>query len=244
MFKKLKGIFKKEDKSKTTAERHTRVQVVPFYDVTLNVLDQGKSEKILKVANLSASGVGAIPEAGMQLPNKGDRMTGSMVFPDGKFPVTMKVAHASDLAIGCAFVEEFTNLKNEILRYFSVELAAKELVEVNADILKSEPDGAPRLFRGRKNCELFLVENDGKIVRFQLSLFGNYIEGGEGLKTKLGFLASAQDEKPKYKGTSLVRLVSEFSPEILSNATKYVENIQALSSEQREIICIAMRHDA
>ncbi len=241
MIDKFLGLFKKKRKTSELIPRATRVEVIPFHDVTLKIFTGVSDEKGLNLSNISASGIGANPCDGMPLPLKGDIISASVVFPDGRFPVTLRVAHASELALGCAFIAEFSNLKAEILRFFSVELAAKELVEVNALILKAEPDGQPRLFRGRNNCELFLVEYGGKIVRFQLSFFGNYIEGGDGLKTKLGFLTLAQTDKPKYKGSSLVRLVSELSPEILQNAMKFIENIKALPEEQREIICLALR---
>lgn len=242
MLKKFLSLFKSQAPTKDFVPRATRVQVIPIHGVTLKILSGENSDKTLALSNISASGLGANPHQGMPLPRKGELLQATVLFPSARYPVKIRIAHSSELAMGCAFIEEFSILKNEILHYFNVELAAKELVEVNSDILKGEPDGAPRLFRGRNNCELFLVEHEGKIVRFQLSFFGNYIEGGEGLKTKLGFLSSTQNEKPKYKGSSIVRLVSELSPEIIHNAMKFVDNIKMLSTEQREIICIAIRH--
>lgn len=234
MLKKLRRIF--ASKAKGFQPRAARIPIEPLSGVSFSGFD---------VVNLSEDGVGLSNTLLIAPPEVGEVLSGSLTLPSARFPVELKVAFVSRSAIGCAFVGEFSGLKSEIQRHFKIQLSALQLIEVNPEILKEEKDGKARLFRGQNNCELFFVEDAGKIARFQLSFFGNYVEGGAGLRTRFGFLsAGIETDKPKYKGSSLVRLVPELSPEVLKSASTFLDHIPELSAAQRAEIRKAIKRSA
>lgn len=240
MFKRIKNKLGLGRSSKPFVERPVRLHIDPFLEVKYRVIERGMPELELGVANLSITGLSFYPAIELdRLIKRNTTFFGQLVLPTARFPLELKIVHTDNGVVGCAFQGEYSQVQNEIRRFFAHEIAALEMVEVKREILKDEPDGDPRLFRGRNNCELFLVEKNGQLVRFQLSIFGNYIEGGKGLRTRVGTLVP-ESQRNKYKGSTLVRLVSELPPEMKDAALKFIDHVPTLGQVEREIIRAAV----
>ena len=103
-----------------------------------------------------------------------------------------------------------------------------------------DPNSLVRWFRGPENCELFLVldkDNPDHVKRFNLSFFGNYVEGGEGVSLRSGQILEEEfSAKAKYKGSNIVQFEKEIPEEFRVSCRKFLENIEQLDVEIREQI--------
>lgn len=249
MLKKLLGIFQKQGLASGSddpdvdergkVERASRVRLMPLHDVYFRPL--GETGEPVVVANLSSTGMGLVRETGRFWPQPEAMVQGELVLPRKTFKVQIKVVRNTPSIVGCAFLSTPTELFDAIQEYFKVELNALQLSEVKQEILKEETDGTPKLYRSAKNCELFIVEAEGQIVRFQLSFLGHFFEGARGQPLKYGFIHGDDKEKPKYKGSSLVRFTSNVPTDVLEAATKFILNVEGLSKNYRETIERALR---
>lgn len=246
MLKKLKsGLAKiagasKEKSAGKELRRLARIQIDSLQGVHLQM--HVPKELNVGIANITTSGVGLISTSELGDLKKGTQIKGKISLPKGTIPMIAEVMHISPTLIGCAFQGDLSLLQKEIEQHFDLELAAVNLIEVNREILKEEEDGEPRLFRGRNNCEIYVVEKAGAVVRFQMSFFGNFIEGGRGLKTKVGYLATVESDeaKVKHKGSAFVRMTSNLPKEVLSAASRFLEHVPNLSKEHRGFIQTAL----
>lgn len=249
MLKKLLGLFQKhglasgsgdpDADERARVERASRVRLMPLHDVYFRPM--GETGEPVVVANLSSTGMGLVREVGRFWPQPQAVVQGEVIMPNGAYQVQAKVVRSTPTIVGCAFLNTPTALFDAIQEYFKVELSALQLAEVNPEILKEETDGTPKLYRSSKNCELFFVESEGRIVRFQLSFLGHFFEGARGQPLKYGFIHGDDKEKPKYKGSSLVRFTSNVPNDVLDAATKFILNVQGLPKNHRETIERALR---
>ena len=221
MLKKLKRVFKAGKRD--LVPRGPRVEIHPLSGILFSLSDPRYPRIDFEVVNLSENGIGLCNAPVVKLPPVGAKLKGTMVLPDGRSPTELLVIHASKTSIGCAFPRGSAELRAQIQQLFALEISALNLIEVPAREVKGEADGTARRFRTRNNCELFLVEQHEAIVRFQLSFFGNYSEGGAGLKTRFGFLTA----------TSLVRMIPELSPEVLKSALRFLDHVPQITQLQR-----------
>lgn len=206
--------------------RSARISVFPVYDVYFQAA-QGNREPAV-VVNVSSSGMGLLRVSGRLWPERGAVLDGEVNVHGKQVSVQAKVVRSTAAIVGCSFLGDTTLLAQTLSEYFSVELSAVHLSEVNPEILKKESDGTGRLFRSRQNCELYLVERDSRLVRFQMSFLGNYLEGSHEEGLKFGYVHGDDREKPKYEGSSLVRYISMIPPEVLTSAEKFVSNVPGL----------------
>ena len=225
MFKKLKSVFKSEKRS--LLPRGARVQINSLSGIQFSLLDSRYPKIDFEVVNLSEHGIGLCNAPVIKVPPPGSTLKGSIILPDAKCPTELKVIYSSATNIGCAFVDKSSDLTNKIQQLFQLEISAMNLAEVPSEQLKAEADGKPKLFRGRNNCEVFLVEHEGTLVRFRLIFFGNYIAGGSGLTTKCGFVGNTD---------APVRIVSALSPEVLKSAARFLDHIPQLTEIQRKFL--------
>ncbi|MBI3554987.1 MAG: hypothetical protein HY074_01835 [Deltaproteobacteria bacterium] len=221
MLKKLKRVFKAQRK-RARVPRGPRLEIHPLSGILFSLEDPRYPRIDFEVVNLSEDGIGLCNAPVIKRPSAGSRLSGTMVLPGGRCKTELVVVHASATTIGCSFPQS-SGIRTQVQQLFALELSAMNLIEVPAGEVKATADGTVRRFRSRNNCELIFVEQDQAIVRFQLSFFGNYIEGGAGLKTKFGFLTA----------TSLVRLVPALSSEVLKSARRFLDHVPQLSPFQR-----------
>ena len=241
MFKKISTLLKRSQQDeKKWALRAPRVAIHPPSKLEFASDELGFD---VIVANISSSGIGFFCDPEQRWPEKGREFRGNLLIEDETFPLHLKVVRISPRTIGCIFIGDLTALKKALDHHFSVEFSASNTSKVNSEILKTESDGTPHLFRGSDSGELFFVESDGKLLRFQLSFFGNYIEGGDGQKTKFGHVhAETGRDKPKHKGSSLVQLSSQAPEGVKELAKRFIMNIPGLPPEKSKFICDAIEN--
>ena len=97
----------------------------------------------------------------------------------------------------------------------------------------SEKNEKVTFLYGHNNCELLLVEKDGIVLRFNLLLFGNYIEG-DGKKILFIGEKIEGNEMGRNQRTNLFRRLSEPSLGLIHGAIRLVENVEYLSGNQKQ----------
>jgi hypothetical protein len=221
---------------KRLPRRDSRVVVVPLESLTFRFT----SKPVLgtcPVLNISTNGLGLLRARGQLFPGPGEVLRGVLVFPNREVDVEIKIVHLGPMIVGCQFIDLSENGLKQVEAYFAAELSGMGLTAVNPAILKKEPLGKPRLYRGRNNCELFFVEHKGKVIRFELSFFGNFIEGNSDGRVRFGYLEDDdRGSKARYKGTTLVRLVSGMPRETVDAACRLVDHVTELEPELRDQI--------
>jgi hypothetical protein len=154
-----------------------------------------------------------------------------------QFPIEARIAGLSSRVVECDLItaislkdaQAATELRDTIESYFKVELGAIHMMRVNPAMVKSVPDGTPHWFYGDNNCSLYFVVSEGKIVRFSVSIFGNYIEGGEGKPMRYGQVTGDEArEAYQYKGASEVKWADRIPSDFTETISKFLFNISKL----------------
>jgi len=235
----LNRLFKKENddlptpeqekRKRTRVDRAPRVQLGALHHISFHQKEPPVSTP-LQLANLSTSGVGFMKSSSTTWPSTGSILKGDFLVAGSEIATSLQIVHISAKIVGCRIIENNAEVERMVNDYFNLELSAVRLIPVNPAILKSEPDGKPQWFKGENNCELYVVEKEQRLVRYNLSFFGNYIEGSPRTALKYGHIVEDEElkEGPKYKGSSIVRLVSDLPVEIIDLSLKFLTNIESL----------------
>lgn len=214
-------------------QRHPRVQLLALHQVTF-LFDEASGLQRASVSNLSMGGMALLwPDPEQSLPTLQSTFSGSLEIVRQTFPLKGKFVHTSDRIVGCQFTEVPSSYASDLARYFNTELAATRLHPINPEMLEAQPDGNPHFFAGPNQCELFYVENQGRLIRFSLTFLGNHLEGLENGDVKAGWIKedTGRDEKPTYKGSSLVHSVGQLPPETFNSVLRFIHNIPCLNPE-------------
>ncbi|MDH5297479.1 MAG: hypothetical protein OEV91_00485 [Desulfobulbaceae bacterium] len=225
--------------------RAPRVHILPLHNIHFVMAGSGSGDPA-SLANLSFSGVGLLADGHRRWPPPGAMIFGDFLFGGDRHPVSMLVVRSAGKIVGCQFDSSSKErLRPLVLRYFDLELSALRLYPVDPQYLKEEEDGQPHWLRGHDNCELFLVEREGRLVRFNLTFFGNHIEGGAELPLRFGQVVDTEegggDGGYKMKESSLISPLASFPPELLERAWRFVANIEPLAEEHRRVILWRLR---
>jgi hypothetical protein len=102
-----------------------------------------------------------------------DVIAGLLIVEGESFPLELEVVHVAK-NIGCKIIKMEPQLRYKMTQYFAHEIVASNLYPLRTDILKPDADGTPHGYAGDDRCELYFVEKDHKLVKFNLIIFGNY----------------------------------------------------------------------
>lgn len=215
-------------------QRSARISLLPLHHISLRLLEPA-SEQTHFLSNVSTSGLGIVRKT-MNIALKANQtVRAELRFGSTGLPITMKVIHVSDAVVGCEFQGDLTEVQKRVNEYFDLEFGALNLLQVNPEMLQEDPDGQPHLLHGDNGCELYLISQGSKIIRFNLTFFGNHIEGGNGKPTRFGqVIEDGPLEKVRYKGSNLIRWNSEKKSNLIASATRFINGIKFLTSEQKE----------
>ncbi len=230
MKKFLRRIFGEEKKENPEGHirRSPRVRI-PFVDRAVFVAANGKE---FPLRNLS--------ETGLALLNQGDRfpdqVSGVIHVGSEKVDVELLVVRRTNEEVGVYFTNDSSSLRGMLRRVFGDELQAQGMSEVGPEHQKAVAEGKPRWLYAPGNYELFYVELDGKVIRFELEWNGNllvYAEGG--LRFGLIDRKLAHDqEKVKHAQSSLVKWADQVRQEDKVKAMRILENIKSLGDDTRQ----------
>jgi hypothetical protein len=227
------GIFhKKED---ALRRKHARVKLVPLHAVNFEL---GDGAKKIGLSNLSISGMGLFTE---NLPpglKSDDLIEGKLSCGTQSAKINARVVHVGKQITGCQFVGHDAEVNKLVQSYFSLELSALTMISVKTELLQEDPDGTPHWIHGKNNCELFFVSQGSRVVRFNLTFFGNYIEGSEGAKAKYGQIMEDDDGlgKPRHKSSALIRWDAQLAAQLEPYALRFLSSVPHLEEEYREAL--------
>ena len=112
---------------------------------------------------------------------------------------------------------------------------ASSLYQINPDILKHDPDGEQVLFFGENRCELHLVINDNKIVKFNISIMGDYLEADKNKILTSGIIVedNKDDGEIRYKGSALIERDKLITEETKNKFIRFINYIDKLSLDYK-----------
>ncbi len=223
---------------------YARVRVTPLHSVRYELAD---AKQVWELGNLSLSGAGLLCGA-LAAPGAPDgpaseltiekRLEGFLRLRDQLLPAPAKVVRVDPLLVGIEFEAPSALLKAGVLRFFELEFLAVEMVRADPKLLQTVPDGVPYWFHGRNGCELFFVmtPDASELLRFELSFFGNQVEGGKGISPRFGELIADEEsevDRPTYKSSPVIRWNSSYARETAELAVRLVNGIEKLDPRHR-----------
>jgi len=233
--------------------RDPRVDILPLHNIVFVPESTGDMVTPISLCNLSISGVGLLCDRERSWAETGAVIFGKFIFQEREYPVSMEIVYVSDRVVGCRFsTADLKNMRTLVLRYFEMELTAQKLTAVSGKYLKKVEDGEPHWLRGANDCELYYVENDDHVVRFDLNFFGHHVDGGENKPLCFGYVVdeniATSGAGVRFKGASLVRPQAAPSPRLVEMTYKFVANISSLPGVSRaqllaEIMDDGEKHD-
>src|SRR5688500_17617331 len=82
---------------------------------------------LLKVANISMTGLGILRDGPLAFPEPGGRIAGHLIFEEQSVPVAATIVHVSPSTVGCRFEGDIKSIQGQVARYFAAELSALQL---------------------------------------------------------------------------------------------------------------------
>lgn len=189
------------------------------------------------IFNISVTGIGLV---NLGLPPDfeiGTRFPGTLDIAGKSFAVLLRAAHINESVVGCAFEGDTQEISKAVYNYFIGEISGMEVTEVNSSLLKEDSRGQPRWFFGSNNSEVYIVESQGRIVYFHITLLGNYFESYADEAPKFGYVLSG-DSKNKLKPnqSSLIQYTSKLPQETINLIEAFVRSMTALPQEHKAFI--------
>ncbi len=227
IIKKVLG-FKKIFGSGQTREhlqRSSRVRI-PLMDNSVFVVTSGEQ---FPIRNLSESGM-AIGCVGGKLPSvtKGEiRVAGQSA------AVEFLLVRQNGDEAGVKFLASNEEVRRLLRRVFVDEINALGMTEVDSSRQKIVELGKPRWFYAPGNYELFFVEHDSRVIRFEMEWNGNFLAYTDG-KLRAGRIDDENREEVAHARSSLVKWLDDVSGDQKIKALRLLENIPGLEAEPRQ----------
>jgi len=215
--------------------KHPRVQLDPLHAVRFELTN---SPAKLELGNLSISGMGLFTRSLPAGVKNNDLLEGELICGDGRVKVTARVVHLGQTLTGCQFIGHDADVNRLVQSYFNLELSAVTMISVRSELLQEDPDGTPHWIHGKNNCELFFISKNDRVIRFNLTFFGNYIEGGEEMRPKYGQIMEEEDAlgKPRHKSSALIRWDSSLATQLEPYALRFLASVPHLEESHRQAI--------
>lgn len=213
--------------------KHMRVKLFPLHSVSFELVGWPKKTDL---GNLSISGMGIFTESLPPGIKANDLLEGVLVCGGAQAKVTARVVHVGNTMTGCQFVGHDSEVNRLVQSYFNLELSALTMISVRPELLQEDPDGTPHWIHGKNNCELFYISRGEQVVRFNLTFFGNYIEGGAEMRAKYGQIVEDDDGagKPRHKASALVRWDASLASQLEAYAVRFLASIPHLEDAHRK----------
>jgi hypothetical protein len=187
---------------------------------------------VLPVANISVTGIALLRDAAPVWPGPGGRIDGALVVVGVACPLQLRVAHVTHDLVSCSFPTQTDALIAVVQWAFHVQLATLAMTHVPPDELAPDRDGVPHWYHGEHGADLYLVERDGRVVRFCLAFLANYLEGGQGRPVRFGVLTRARslagDERDSVRWLDIV------NAEQLTATIRFIRAIPSLPPRHRD----------
>jgi hypothetical protein len=222
-------------KSKQLVPNHIKRPIRIKIHESHQVYFEKNKERVL-INNMNSKGFGFLGKSFSILPKKGDIIKGILTIETESFPIELEVVY-SGKNVGCKIILIERNCLKKISQYFSFELVAQSLYPLNSEHLKKDPDGTPIFYVGEDSCELYFVENNKNLIKFSVTLFGNYIEIDKNHNIRHGRVSGNSEELEKnltYKKSDLILTSQEVLAEEQKNKIeRFILSIENLSQEYK-----------
>ena len=228
---KLLGRAPEEPPAPSYLQRSPRVRL-PDVDAATFVAD-GREYPI---RNLSESGLALVGEG---LP---DEVSGQITVGGDGTPVKLKVVRRRGSDLGLLILDGASGVRALLRRVFADEFRALEMTEVDSSHQKAVDLGQPKWFYAPGNYELFFVEHEGKILRFEIEWNGQVLVYSAGsLRFGVVDLAAQARSEGGHARSELVKWAQEVSPETKRKALRLVENVNGLDVSTRKQLQTLLR---
>jgi hypothetical protein len=219
-------------KKQPEVPRAPRVVIVPFFPLRF-ITDDGSH---FDIANISTSGIGFQRAAFATSPEIGSSLQGTLRLQDKSYPLSLRILNVSAAVVGSIIEPANSDYSRDLNSHLEVELSAVAARKIDPKLLKEDPSGKPHWFVGKQNsCELFLVEQDGKLKNFHCTIWGHYFESKALGHQRFGVISQATSSSSNiYPQSTLVEDVAEPTPELHEMVIRFIANIPNLEKPLRE----------
>lgn len=226
---KLFGGGKSEEPAAEPARRQARSPRVrvPLVDGASFVAEDGKNYAL---RNLSETGL-ALLSPGAPFP---DRVKGQLRVGGESVPVELTTVRRNGDEAGVRITGGEADVRALLRRVFSDEFKALEMTEVDSSRQKKVPVGNPKWFYAPGHFELFFVEHENKLLRFELEWNGNFLALADDGTLRFGAVNREEREETGHAKSELVNWADSVSPEQRAKALRLVENVSGLEAASRE----------
>lgn len=220
-----------------------RIQLSADHNISFHQL-LGNETRPLNLININTLGVAFARDSFSSTPELNDIISGDLIISEKSYPVKLIVLHINEKNIGCKYIEIDISCKKNISAYLFSELMASTLYQINPKILKDDPDGEQIFLYGKNQCELHLVVKDKKIVKFKISIMGEYLELDKNMILSSGKIIEDNNESGdiKYKGSSLIESDRGVSEETKNRFIKFINYSKKMSVEYRDEMVKVIRN--
>ena len=234
LFDIIQKKFSKEEVSKIYIKRPMRIKILPQHKL-LFITNKNVPSLNYTIENISATGIAFVANSNTTPINKTDLIQGQLIIDNDVFDIVVEIMHVSSNFIGCKFIKTPAHFKAKLSYYFYHELLASTLYSIKSDKLNVDPDGDQVFLMGEDNCELYYVKQENKLIKFNLTIMGNYIEVDKNKNFFFGNIVEDESSEGlnKYKGSSLIQKDPSYNLEVKNNIIKFINNVDELPQNFR-----------
>jgi hypothetical protein len=223
MRKLLKKVFGAA--SEPLRPRSPRLRI-PLADEAVFLARNGRAYPL---RNLSETGL-ALLSPGERFP---DEAGGEIRVGGEKVYVELLTVRRDADEVGLSIGDGAAGVRALLRRVFTDEFHALEMTEVDASRQKPVEQGAPRWFYAPGNYELFYVEHEGKLLRFEVEWNGRVL-AHDGESLRFGTVSGEPREEVSHTRSALVRWESGVPDECRRKASRILENVPGLDAAARK----------
>ncbi|MGZ3651804.1 MAG: hypothetical protein ACXVB9_15570 [Bdellovibrionota bacterium] len=227
MKKILGGLFGKKETvvtAKGKIQRSPRVRIPGTEDAQFSA-----GGKAYPIRNLSESGL-ALLSPGERFP---DEASGEIQIGGQSVFVKLTTVRRNGDEVGATISDGAAGVRGILRRAFADEFHALEMTEVDARSQKAVEIGQPKWFYAPGNYELFFVEHEEKVIRFEIEWSGSVL-AFDGSQLRFGIVDGDSRDSVSHARSSLVKWESKVQPEQKRKALRLIENISGLDGNVRK----------
>jgi hypothetical protein len=235
LWDKLKNFAMKKEQVEVVPSlinRAIRIAVTPKHEIKFLL---GVDE--IDIFNISSTGLALITSSFQVTPATKTKISGLLIVEKESFPLELEIVHVAQNT-GCRIVKMDQGLRNKIIKYFAHEIVAANLYPLREDILKPDGDGTPHGYVGDDRCEVFFVEREQQIIKFNMVVFGIYVEMNKNNIISFGKISNVESLNPgEYKKSDmLISLIKNPNKEILESVERFILCIDKLPENYKKQI--------
>lgn len=241
MLKFLKGLFQSSSPAEDREKRVSpRVHILEFHQISFKAL-RPPAEEHLTLTDLSSHGIGFQNAPDFPWPEEGDELSGFLIFNQVKYFIELRIVRKTEDTVGCSIERTGPTISDIITQHFQIELSARDLHQVDSSLLRPSTEGEPWWYIGGDGNEIYLIEQEGKLLRFHMSIDKKYLE-----YTSEGVLKYAQIEGTggplnMVKASNLLHFESEVPSEAVEEALRFVANLDQIRKSFKEEITSVLK---